>query len=382
MAAPTKAGVSIVVAGGGTAGHIEPALAIADALRELDPSARVTALGTSKGLETRLVPARGYPLELITPVPLPRKVSADLMRLPLRVIGAVRETRAVLKKVDADVVVGLGGYVALPAYLAAKSLRIPIVMHEANARAGIANKVGARLAAARFAAVPGSGIDAEVVGIPVRAAISALGGQSSAERAGRRTEARAHFGLDPYAPVLLIFGGSQGARSLNAAALGAAPSIAAAGVSVLHAVGPKNATDEPQLDPPYRVVSYLDDMSAAYVAADFALCRAGAMTVAELTAVGIPAAYVPLPIGNGEQALNAGPAVAGGGGLLVADADLTPEWIRENLLPVLADPHRRDAMAAAAVAHGSRNAANLVARRVLELAGHDRGVGGSARGSA
>ncbi|HEY6577329.1 MAG TPA: glycosyltransferase, partial [Mycobacterium sp.] len=137
-------GISVVLAGGGTAGHVEPAMAVADALMALDPRIRITALGTERGLETRLVPERGYHLELITPVPLPRKPSGDLIRLPMRVRRAVRQTRAVLDDVEADVVIGFGGYVALPAYLAARGgvrrRRVPVVIHEANASAGWANR--------------------------------------------------------------------------------------------------------------------------------------------------------------------------------------------------------------------------------------------------
>ena len=169
-------------------------MAVADALSALDPGIRITALGTARGLETRLVPERGYDLELITPVPLPRKPTGDLLRLPLRVRRAVRQTRAVLDDVDADVVIGFGGYVALPAYLAARRRRrrpVPVVIHEANASAGWANQVGARSARRVLAAVPDSGLRrrAEVVGVPVRAAITAL------DRAALRAEARAHFGF-------------------------------------------------------------------------------------------------------------------------------------------------------------------------------------------
>ena len=142
--------LSVVVAGGGTAGHIEPALALADAIRRLRPNAVVTALGTERGLDKRSFPARGYALELMPPVPLPRKPSKDLAALPWRVVHSVARTRQVLRRVEADVVVGFGGYVALPAYLAARlpGSRMPVVVHEANATAGIANRVGARHAAA------------------------------------------------------------------------------------------------------------------------------------------------------------------------------------------------------------------------------------------
>ena len=148
MSRPARHAPSVVVAGGGTAGHIEPALALADAVRRLRPDARITALGTERGLDTALIPARGYPLELIPPVPMPRKPSTDLLRLPVRVRDAVMRVRDVLDRVEADVVVGFGGYVALPAYLGARG-RVPVVVHEANARAGLANKVGARFAELR-----------------------------------------------------------------------------------------------------------------------------------------------------------------------------------------------------------------------------------------
>ncbi|ORX08688.1 UDP-N-acetylglucosamine--N-acetylmuramyl-(pentapeptide) pyrophosphoryl-undecaprenol N-acetylglucosamine transferase [Mycolicibacillus trivialis] len=365
--------LSVVLAGGGTAGHVEPAMAVADALRAQDPSVRITALGTARGLETRLVPERGYRLELITPVPLPRKLNADLMRLPPRVRRAVAETRAVFEDVDADVVVGFGGYVALPAYLAARGRRrrrVPVVIHEANARAGLANRVGARGARRVLAAVPDSGLRAaEVIGIPVRSAITDL------DRAAERAGARAHFGFADDARVLLVFGGSQGAASINRAVAGAAADLAAAGISVLHAHGAKNTLDlrDPAPgDPPYLALPYLDRMDLAYAAADLAICRSGAMTVAEVSAVGLPAVYVPLPIGNGEQRLNALPVVEAGGGVLVADADLTPEWVGRTVTGLLGDDTGLAAMTAAAARVGNRDAAAHLARVALEVARESR----------
>ena len=364
--------VSVVVAGGGTAGHVEPALAVADALRELDPDVRVTALGTERGLETTLVPDRGYPLELIPPVPLPRRLSRPLLTLPATVVRSVRATRRVLTRVEADVVVGFGGYVALPAYLAARG-RIPVIVHEANASAGVANKVGARVADRVLAAVAKSGVhargraDAEVIGIPVRPTITDL------DRAAVRAEARAHFGLPADGPVLLVFGGSQGARSLNEAVSGAAPALAAAGVSVLHAHGPKNTLDVASTpEAPYVAVPYLSRMDLAYAAADVALCRSGAMTVAEVSAVGLPAFYVPLPHGNGEQELNARPVADAGGGVVIADADLTPDVVAARVIPLVTDPDAVRRMGAAAAGAGHRGAATEVARIVLETARRHR----------
>lgn len=372
----TSRPISVVVAGGGTAGHIEPALAVADALRVLDPTVTVTALGSSRGLETTLVPARGYALELIPPVPLPRKPTVDLLKLPLRVVQSVRRTREIFAAVEADVLVGFGGYVALPAYLAARGRlfgrggRIPVVIHEANARAGIANKVGARSAERVLAAVAGSGIaargaaDADVIGIPVRPTITGL------DRAAVRAEARAHFGLPDSGPVLLVFGGSQGARSLNDAVSGASAALAAAGISVLHAHGPKNSLDVEQRDPdaPYVAVPYIDRMDLAYAAADLAICRSGAMTVAEVSATGLPAVYVPLPHGNGEQELNARPVVDAGGGILVSDATLTEQYVSETVVSLLADTERIATMSRAAAGAGHKGAAAAVAQIVLDTA--------------
>ncbi|MCE4266751.1 undecaprenyldiphospho-muramoylpentapeptide beta-N-acetylglucosaminyltransferase [Rhodococcus globerulus] len=368
--------LSVVVAGGGTAGHIEPALAVADAVKALAPDTTVTALGTARGLETTLVPARGYTLELIPPVPLPRKPTMDLVKLPLRIRASVRKTREVLDAVDADVIVGFGGYVALPAYLAARGgvLRrrrtIPIVIHEANASAGIANKIGARLATRVLAAVPGSGVknrgasDADIVGIPVRASIANF------DRAGLRAQAREYFGLPLDGPVLLVFGGSQGAKSLNDAVSGAARELADAGISVLHAHGPKNTLDAAQFSEaaPYVAVPYLSRMDLAYAAADAAICRSGAMTVAEVSSVGLPAVYVPLPHGNGEQELNAKPVVAAGGAVIVSDADLTPTFVADTVVPLLTDSPRLQAMSAAAAGVGHRTAATEIARIVLDTA--------------
>ncbi|SFD85244.1 undecaprenyldiphospho-muramoylpentapeptide beta-N-acetylglucosaminyltransferase [Blastococcus tunisiensis] len=359
--------LSVVLAGGGTAGHIEPMLALGDAIRRRDPDLRITCLGTERGMETRLVPARGYDLRLIPPVPLPRKPTADLLRVPDRVRRAVAATRAVLHEVSADVVVGFGGYVALPAYLAARRAGIPIVVHEQNALPGLANRIGARLAARVAVTAPGTPLHrGEHVGMPLRTAIGSL------DRASRRVEARGEFGLDADRPTLLVFGGSQGAQTLNRAAVAAADTLTAAGVQVLHARGPKNThvtvPARPAGSAPYVLVDYLERMDLAYAAADLALCRSGAVTVAELSAVGLPAAFVPLPIGNGEQRRNALPVVEAGGGLLVEDADLDAGWITDHLVPLLTDPDALAGYARHAAAAGIPDADDRLAGIVLDVA--------------
>ncbi|AKH81923.1 UDP-diphospho-muramoylpentapeptide beta-N-acetylglucosaminyltransferase [Streptomyces sp. CNQ-509] len=361
----------VVLAGGGTAGHIEPALALADALRRRDPTVGITALGTERGLETRLVPERGYELALIPAVPLPRKPTPELITVPGRLRGTIRAAEEVLERTKADCVVGFGGYVALPGYLAAKRRGVPIVVHEANARPGLANKIGSRYTKFVAVSTPDSKLrHANYIGIPLRRSIATL------DRGAVRAEGCAAFGLNPNLPTLLVSGGSQGARRLNEVIESVAPYLQRSGVQILHVVGPKN--ELPQVDnmpgmPPYVPVPYVDRMDLAYAAADMMLCRAGAMTVAELSAVGLPAAYVPLPIGNGEQRLNAQPVVKAGGGLLVDDAELTADWVRQEVLPVLTNRQRLHEMSWAAAEFGRRDADELLVGMVYQAVDGRRG---------
>ena len=181
----------VVLAGGGTAGHIEPALALADALRRQDPTVGITALGTERGLETRLVPERGYELELIPAVPLPRKPTPELITVPGRLRGTIKAAEQILERTKADCVVGFGGYVALPGYLAAKRLGVPIVVHEANARPGLANKIGSRYTRYVAVSTPDSKLrNARYVGIPLRRAIATLDRGRGPRRGARRVRPR------------------------------------------------------------------------------------------------------------------------------------------------------------------------------------------------
>jgi UDP-N-acetylglucosamine--N-acetylmuramyl-(pentapeptide) pyrophosphoryl-undecaprenol N-acetylglucosamine transferase len=344
---PADGSLSVLLAGGGTAGHVSPMLALADALVRRDPGTRITALGTAEGLEARLVPQRGYELVTVAKVPLPRRLGADLLRVPARLKGAVDAAATAIRDAGADVVVGMGGYVSPPAYLAARRLGVPIVVHEQNTRPGIANRLGARLT--RFVAVTFEGTrlpHAVRLGMPLRREISRL------DRDGLRAEARAHFGLAPDAPTLLVTGGSLGAQRLNESVREAGADLLAAGAGVLHLTGAGKGVDVPVAADGargrYVVREFSDRMDLAYAAADLVLCRAGASTVCEITTVGLPAVYVPLPIGNGEQRLNAQPVVDAGGGLLVDNGDLTAQWLRDTVVPLLADPARLASMAGAA----------------------------------
>lgn len=349
---------SIVVAGGGTAGHIEPALAVADALSERH-GAKITALGTERGLETELVPARGYELRLIDPVPVPRKPNLDLLKLPGNLIKAFRQTRTILQDTGADALIGFGGYVAAPAYLAARSLKLPFYIHEANARAGLANKLGVRLGGTGFNAVQGSGLAGEVVGIPIRSAITADWDGEAASRG------RAAWGLTDNRSTILITGGSQGAQSLNEATAGAVEELTKAGFQVLHAYGKKNDAPK-QTHEGYVAVPFISDMAAAYGVADLVVCRAGAMTVAEVTAAGIPAIYVPLPHGNGEQALNAAAVVEAGAARIIRDEDFDSTEMTTQIRAVLDDAETLNAMIAAAANSGVGQVAATLADRIID----------------
>ncbi len=359
--------VRALLAGGGTAGHTSPLLATAAVLR--DEGVEVTCLGTPRGLEVTLVPEAGFPLELVPPVPLPRRPNADLARLPGRLRTTVRAAREVIDRVRPDVVVGFGGYVSVPAYLAARRARVPIVVHEGNAMPGIANRLGARFTTHVATSFPDTDLrHAQYLGLPIRRQISGL------DRAASRAEGRALFGLEPDRPTLLVTGGSQGARSINHAVAAAAGALAEAGVQVLHAAGRPEEVQphRPEGAPPYVVERYIDRIDLAYAAADLVVCRAGANTVVEVASVGLPAAFVPLPIGNGEQALNANPVVQAGGAVLIDDEAFTARWVEQAVVPLVTDPDRLAAMSAAASGLVPRDADVRLARLVLDVAGAAR----------
>ncbi|WP_022872317.1 undecaprenyldiphospho-muramoylpentapeptide beta-N-acetylglucosaminyltransferase [Nesterenkonia alba] len=359
--------VSVVHAGGGTAGHISPMLAIADAVARLEPLAQQTMIGTASGLETRLVPAAGYPLCTIEKVPMPRRPTRDMVTFPGRFRSAVAEAARILRTEEADVVVGVGGYVSTPVYLAAKRLGIPIVVHEANARPGLANRLGARVAAftgVAFENTPLKG--AEHVGMPMSRQISQL------DREATRSSARRELGLAEDIPTVVVTGGSSGALNLNRAVASALQDLLATGAQILHLTGRDKAVLDddgvPLTTEGYHQREYLDGMHLAYAAADLIVARAGAATVSEVAAVGLPAVFVPLPIGNGEQELNARGLVDAGGALMVKDEHFTRAWIRRNIVPLLEDPRRLVTMQQHSAERGITDADERMATEALKVA--------------
>jgi len=348
-----------LLAGGGTAGHVNPLLATADALRakatQVQTDAEIVVLGTAEGLESRLVPQRGYELVTIPKLPFPRRPNGAALRFPARWWGAVTQIEKLIRARGVDVVVGFGGYAAAPAYLAARRTRTPLVLHEANAKPGLASRLGSRFTEFVGVAFEGTPLPhARFVGMPLRPEIASL------DRAAVRGRARARFGLDER-PTLLVTGGSLGARRINRTALDSAQAILGAGYQVLHIQGGAREFADPGLAG-YHLLEYVDDMDLALAAADAVVSRAGAATVSELTALGLPAVYVPYPVGNGEQRFNAAGVVKAGGGILVEDAAFTPEWVTQHLVPLLANAPRLAEMARAAASVGvSDGSARLVA---------------------
>lgn len=349
---------NFLLAGGGTAGHVNPMLALAQSLRALDHN--VLTLGTQEGLEARLVPQRGFQLLTIARLPFPRKPSFYALSFPFRFLKATFQVVAMIRKLKIDCVVGFGGYASAPAYLAAYLARKPLIVHEANALAGIANRIGAKLTKHVAVAFENSDLKgANLTGMPLRPEIvDSVAGYD-------KGQARVELGLDPVMPTLLVTGGSLGARSINEALLASLDSLIAAGIQVFHIVG-DNAKLDPVQQPGYVRVSYCDRMDAAIAAADLAISRAGASTVSEFSACGLPAIYVPYPVGNGEQRFNAVNVVEAGGGRLVLDREFTSEYLVSEVIPILSHTATIKQMSEAAKSKGIPDATERLRALVLE----------------
>ncbi len=337
----------IVLAGGGTAGHVNPLLAVAHVIRELEPEADIAVVGTAVGLERDLVPQAGFELETIEKVPFPRRPNKAALQFPAKWKAEKAKVRDILTRHQAQVVVGFGGYTSAPVYAAAHSMGIPIAIHEQNARAGMANKLGARWASMIGAAYaqpglkPRRGVEVERVGLPLRPAIARLASDLEHDRTATRSRrgaawcrsgpsARGHHrrilgavnvnravaasakDLLAHAQVIHLTGKGKDDEVRSLVSVSAAE-------DVLGELGPDHVSDGD-----YRVAPYLERIDLAFACADLIICRSGAGTVSELTALGLPAIYVPLPIGNGEQRFNAQPVVDAEGGLMVADGRLPP----------------------------------------------------------
>jgi UDP-N-acetylglucosamine--N-acetylmuramyl-(pentapeptide) pyrophosphoryl-undecaprenol N-acetylglucosamine transferase len=350
---------SYLLAGGGTAGHVNPMLAIADEIRHREPDAAIVMIGTKEGLEARLVPQRGYDLHTIAKLPFPRRPNKRALMFISGWNRAVRDVQAVIVDRKVDVVIGVGGYAAAPAYMAARRAKVPLVIHEANAKPGMANKLAARWTPFVGIAFAGTPIaHGRFVGMPLRPEIQHL------DTRNRRASAREQFGLVSDHPVVLVTGGSLGSRNINGAIREALPALSRAGVQVLHITGDSHSPAEN--GPGYVALPYCDDMPAALSAADLVVSRAGSSTVSELAALGIPAVFVPYAVGNGEQSLNARKSVDAGGAVMVADAQFTASWVEHHVIPLASSAALLEKMAAAMASTGSRQGSELTVNLIEE----------------
>lgn len=348
----------MLIMAGGTGGHVFPALAVAAELRAR--GCAVHWLGTRRGIEARLVPQHGHPIDFLEVRGLRGKRLWARLGGVLGLLAAAVQAVTAVRRIRPGVAIGFGGYAAGPGGIAARLCGVPLVIHEQNAIAGTTNRLLARCAARVLTGFPDALPGARHTGNPLRAEIAAL-----AAGAGRTAAERPH---------LLVLGGSLGARALNRALPGALARMPAASRPLVrHQCGAEHL-DEARAA--YRsagleaeVVAFIDDMAAAYRWADFAVCRAGALTVAELAAAGLPAILVPFPHAIDDHQYHNGRWLAqGGAAVLIREAELEPARLAAAIAELSGDPARRAAMAACARALALPAAASAVADACLEVA--------------
>ena len=314
--------VKVLICGGATAGHLEPALNVA--YRLISKGAEVEFVGTTRGLDQQLIRGAGLALHLITPVPRPRSLNLSALIFPFKLSIALLQSIRICKRYRPNSIVGFGSFVALPMYIASRILRIPLVIHEANAKAGIANQIGARIAKRKFQAVENSLSGAETVGIPLRSVYDKFDSNEL------RQVALQEFALDPERRTILVFGGSQGARRINEVVNAISDQLTSDNIQLLHIVGNKNSDQMRDFEYHYYF-EYVGDMSLAYAVADLVVCRSGALTVAEISATNTPSIFIPFPIGNGEQEKNAESRVSQGAARLLLDKELNPQSLLKEI---------------------------------------------------
>lgn len=349
-----------ILAGGGTGGHVIPALAIANQLKN-DYAAEVLFIGTARGIENRLVPAAGYPLQLVRVGALKNvslliraKTAFDLPR-------AVWDASRMLNEFAPDVVIGVGGYASGPAMLAAIVKHIPTLAFEPNFVPGFANRIVAQMvsgAAVHFEETARYFRRAEVTGVPVRQAFF----ETPAKHGGT--------------PTVLVFGGSQGAHAINEAMMRCLPVLQreAPGIHIIHQTGERDYNDAlaayQSRKESSEVFKFIEDMPAAFARADLVVCRSGASTVAEIAAAGKPAVFVPFPrAADDHQRRNAEALAKNGAAVVVEESKLEGVWLAETIAALLQDPQRLRNMGRAARALSHPNAAREIAAMAARVAG-------------
>jgi UDP-N-acetylglucosamine--N-acetylmuramyl-(pentapeptide) pyrophosphoryl-undecaprenol N-acetylglucosamine transferase len=351
----------VIVAGGGTGGHVIPAVAIAQELQS-SYNAEVLFIGTARGIETRLVPAAGFRLELVTVGGLNRVDLATRLKTLFDLPRAMVQSARILSEFRPDVMVGVGGYASGPAMLAASLMSVPMLAFEPNVIPGIVNLIVApmvRTAAVHFAATQRYFRNAVVTGVPVRREFFQVPARPNAAP-----------------PTLLVFGGSQGAHAINVAVIESLANLAQAvqGIHVIHQTGEKDYAEAQDVAShsgiSTEVSCFIDDMPGAFARADLLLCRSGASTVAEITAAGKPAIFVPLPTAaDDHQRHNAETLANAGAARLLPQTELTSECLVQAIASLLRDRPRLAQMGAAARQFAHPNAAAEIASMAARVAG-------------
>ena len=324
-------------AAAGTAGHIEPALALAHWLKKTDSSLVCDFIGSSAALDSALMKESGFTLHPVRKAPFPRKLSPALVLWPIRFTQSLIQISRIIE--GTDLVVGFGGYVCAPTYLMARLKKIPILIHEANAKPGMANDLGRRLGARLTIAFnstrttsPSWG-EATLVGMPVRKRVQELSTATAEVCHEIRRKKAGEWGFDEKRPIVLVFGGSQGSRAINHVIESILTETERAGIQIIHAVG--KANDFPARNKNYFPVHYISDMAESMVASDIAITRGGAVTCAELGILRTYGVIIPLAIGNGEQEFNSLELTSVGAATLIDEKDFTPRLLSEKFFALI-----------------------------------------------
>lgn len=320
--------MKVIIAGGGTAGHVLPALEVANEIKKRFDKADILFIGSKGGADEKLVPAENYQIRYLSKANFPRKLNLASLTFIPRFSAAIIKSLFLLR--SATLAIGFGGYVATPVYIAARILGVPIAIHEANSVPGLANRVGRKWAKVVAVLNPiDNWNDQDVIGFPMRNSIVEAAKLTGEALISAKAAARKELGLQSEGRILLVMGGSLGSQKINDAVTAITTRLNNENISILHLVGVGNAKVIDSAG--YKPIPYLARMELAYLAADFIIARAGAGTCAEIEAMGLPAIFIPLSIGNGEQVVNAEKFVASGSAKILLNSNCTSD----NLLSIV-----------------------------------------------
>jgi UDP-N-acetylglucosamine--N-acetylmuramyl-(pentapeptide) pyrophosphoryl-undecaprenol N-acetylglucosamine transferase len=357
--------MTILFAGGGTGGHVYPAIAIAEEIRKIDPKSRIVFAGTKKKIEARVVPQKGFEFHTIWISGFSRRLTLGNILFPVKVIVALFQSFFLIRSLKPDAVLGTGGYVSGPVVFIASLLGIPTIMHESNSYPGVTTRILASRVSLVFTT-----FDVTRKWLPPSAQVNVIGNPTREELSSiSRKEGSALFGLDPEKPTVLAFGGSLGAASINNAMKNVAEYAATNDVQIIWQTGESELLPSPEVmrHPNVKIMKYVERMDCAYAAADLVVCRSGATTLAELTRLGKPAILVPYPYAAADhQTLNAGAMVESGAAVLIRDKDVSEKLLPE-IRSLLSDSARRQEMSRRSTALGKPDAGREIARKIISM---------------